>query len=190
MGLLRARLSWAYVLTQRAAFADAEREVGEMTELAEKIDSPYARASALGMSAIIAKRRGDLSTARVKALAAIAQADESGNGYARASNRVILAGSLLDAGSLEEGRKYYEEALAIAQEVGDEGTTAVVEQNLASYWLRKGNITLARQEAERSLALCERSGNEMDVPWALDEVGVLVLESGRPRRRATSSPRP
>ncbi len=182
MGVLRSRLSAAYVLAQRADFAGAERAGSEVVAFADQIGSPYARASALGTQALIAKRKGDLATARDEALAAIAQADESGNGYSRASNRIILAGSLLDAGSLEEGRKYYEEALAIAQEMGDEATTAVVEQNLASYWLRKGNITLARQQAERSLALCERAGNEMDTPWALDEVGLLVLESGEPAK--------
>jgi tetratricopeptide (TPR) repeat protein len=178
MGLLRVRRAWTYVLTERAKFAEAEKLASDMVDLANRIGSPDARATALSSVATIAKRRGDLAKARENALAAVAQADESGNGSARANTRLLLAGALLDAGSLDEGRRYYDEALVISKAVGADATTSVILQNLATYWLLKGNITKAREDAEESLVLCDRAGSEMDRPWALDEVGMMALESG------------
>ncbi len=177
MGVLRVRSSWAYVLAQRGRFAEASKIASGMVTLAGEIGSPGAGAIASCAVATIAKRQGDLTTAMEKARVALAQADAGGNAHSRATARLILAGSLLDADALEEGRKYYEEALVITREAGADATTSVILQNLATYWLRKGNITRARENADEALVLCDRVGNEMDRPWAVDEVGILEFES-------------
>jgi DNA-binding SARP family transcriptional activator/tetratricopeptide (TPR) repeat protein len=168
------------ILADRSAIADrsgdpeqAARFAREALALAESVGDPVGMARALDLLGILARRRGDLASARRDLERAISIADGPGpggeSGPATRSARVIdpgveiaalntLALVLADQGDRTRAIELTRDALAGCERQGDRHRQAALENNLADLLHAVGRSEEAMEHLKRAVALFAEVG--------------------------------
>ncbi len=164
----------ARILADRSAIAErsgdpggAERLAREALELAEAVADPVGTARSLDLLGILARRRGDLATARahLERSLAVVDAAESGAGPRieldpglRIAALNTLALVLADEGDLERAISLTEDALARCRQQGDRHRQAALENNLADLLQATGHPAEAMEHLKRAVTLFAEVG--------------------------------
>jgi DNA-binding SARP family transcriptional activator/tetratricopeptide (TPR) repeat protein len=168
-GAMRSR-----ILGDRSAIAErsgdpagAERLAREALALAEAVDDPAGIARSLDLLGILARRRGDLASARANLERAIAVVDASESGVEPVGVRDpsvqiaalnTLALVLSDEGDHERAIALTREALVRCERQGDRHRQAALENNLADLLHATGQADEAMQHLKRAVSIFAEVG--------------------------------
>jgi DNA-binding SARP family transcriptional activator len=163
-GAMRAR-----ILADRSAIAQrsgdparAERLAREALELAERVGDPVGVARSLDLLGILARRKGDLGTARTHLEHSLAVVDAAESGAMpqleldpslRIAILNTLALVLADEGDRERAISLTEDALARCTRQGDRHRQAALENNLADLLQETGHPAEAMEHLKRAVTL-------------------------------------
>jgi tetratricopeptide (TPR) repeat protein len=138
------------------------------------------RASALDMSAILARYQGDYAeaTALTRESLAICQSLDDRQGIANA--QANLGFVLLHQGNIEAAREFYQQSLALGRALGNWQGIADAVSHLALAELYAGRFDSARAFGEECLAIWRQLGDQEGVAWGLHILGNIRLAQDDP----------
>lgn len=176
---MEARLHVAAGETARIlGLATAERMLTVALDIAAETGPRVAEARAqLGLGQIYAAK-GKLALARANVEDAVGIARRAGDLALHVQCLEVLGALELDAGEVEEARRIYEKGLAAAGERGDLAARMLL--GLANHAARRGDNDAARELLERALPHADRSGDRVLLGRVINNIGIALLDSGRP----------
>ncbi len=139
---------------------------------------PHDIAGGYSVLSVVAEACGELGRARELAEAAVAidRANDDESLVAHLSN---LAGLLLRIGDAAGARTLFEESRDLARKRGDEFLACSVQLDIAGLELREGNGAEALALARKSLPGVLARGDARSTWFALESLGVALVEVGR-----------
>jgi predicted ATPase/class 3 adenylate cyclase len=145
--------------------------------MAEILDEPALRATALGLLSDLVFADGDLDRVRELAAQAVAIARTTGDRQLLGEMLKCLAAA---EPSAEENRRLRAEALDCFRQSGDELLAANELHRLYALDIAEGGIAQARAHLEAAIAAAERLGDEMYLYFFREDLAILLLIEGKP----------
>lgn len=160
--------------------ARAQPALDESIRLLRALDDRRWLAAALGYLGAIARRAGDIDTARSAYEESLALTHETGDPWAAAAPLTNLAALIDRQGDLATARSMYEESLRLCRDMGISINTVSVLNSLALLLVRSNEPDAAAGLIAESLDLCRRLGAR---GFAIESVQILAwvpFLKGRP----------
>ena len=167
-------------LNDDAAFADADNAVTLFRELGE----PLGIAQALGQSAIIFLRRGDLARAGPLADQAGAVLMESVDPLASVLGYLSTPLLARASGDVATAEKLYREGQVAFQRMGNRGFAAIMQSDLAHMLRQEGRIDEARPIYLHAIREWQDLGRRASVANMLESFAFVARADGQPVRAA------